>query len=149
MVRFPLEHHPEISVAEDAFFWVQLTTGRWEISLKTLWQRVLERLHVSIASEDIEEWLSPIQASSVDNERLDLRIPQAHLVDWIQENYLDDIRRALTDLDHGDMVVRFFPPEETSGNPRKRKSSSGGAKRNGVNDCRSLFSQGRISPSRR
>lgn len=80
--------------------------------MKALWERVLDRLRNSIASEDIDEWLMPLVASGDSVRGLVLCVPQPHLMDWIQENYLEEIHRVLAELGCPEVPVDFIATDD-------------------------------------
>ncbi len=80
--------------------------------MSNLWDLALVQLKHRIASEDIDEWLTPTRMMKVNEQELVVHVPQSIFIDWIQDNYLDEIHRALEELGHESLRVRFVESEE-------------------------------------
>ena len=59
------------------------------------WPRCLERLEAELPAEDVHTWLKPLQASRRDTTTV-LYAPNAFVVEFVRERYLDRIRELLS-----------------------------------------------------
>ena len=59
------------------------------------WPRCLERLEAELPAEDVHTWLKPLQASRRDDTTV-LYAPNAFVVEFVRERYLDRIRELLS-----------------------------------------------------
>ena len=66
--------------------------------MSDLWSQVLSCLENKIAVEDIEQWLKPAQFLGIDRNFIKVLVPESIFIDWIQENYLDEINHSLGEL---------------------------------------------------
>lgn len=79
-----------------------------------LWNRVLERLEERIPLEQINEWIKPTKIFQETENSLKILVPDDIFIDWIQENYLEDIYSILSDFGHPDKQVLFISNEEAA-----------------------------------
>ena len=63
-----------------------------------VWNRVLEALEHHIPRDQIDEWLQPLQLFESEGNSITLVAPNDLHIDWIQENYLEDIYLAIKEL---------------------------------------------------
>lgn len=64
---------------------------------KSLWQLCADRLQSELTAQNFNTWIRPLQ-SEVDNDVLTLYAPNAYVVDWIKDKYLNTINDYLTEL---------------------------------------------------
>ncbi len=90
------------------------------------WQRCLEQLQEELTTKQFNTWIRPIQAK-VENGVLTLLMPNAFVLEYIEENFRQKITDILKNLgygnDHLQMVVGSVEnTKETVGNPTKLNS---------------------------
>jgi len=76
--------------------------------LVSVWNQVLVRLKEHIPTEQVEEWLQPTEVLSESKNRLKVVVPNDIFIDWIQENYLDQIESVLRDLQLPNCRIEFL-----------------------------------------
>ncbi|WP_272932511.1 chromosomal replication initiator protein DnaA [Sulfidibacter corallicola] len=74
----------------------------------SLWNKVLSCLEERLPAEQIDEWLRPTKILIESEKEIKIKVPNDIFIDWIQENYLEDISSALRELGHPKCKVSFL-----------------------------------------
>lgn len=74
----------------------------------SLWNKVLSCLEERLPTEQIDEWLRPTKILSQSDTEIQIKVPNDIFIDWIQENYLEDIYTVLKSLGYSDCKVIFL-----------------------------------------
>lgn len=80
--------------------------------MSTLWNQVLEDLKPRLAFEDVEEWLKPARYISHDKQDLFVMVPEEVFIEYIEENFLQEIYASLRKLGFPAMRVRFVGQDD-------------------------------------
>lgn len=80
--------------------------------MSALWNHVLGALEDYIPAEQIEEWLKPTKVLQSGKNGLNIVVPSDLYIDWINENYLDDIHMAIERLGHPRMDISFLTRDQ-------------------------------------
>ena len=72
-----------------------------------VWKQVLSRLEQRIPKDQIDEWLRPTKILSETENSLVIGVPQDFFIDWIQENYLEEIYLILKNLGLNNRTIQF------------------------------------------
>lgn len=64
--------------------------------LSSLWAQCLDFIKDNIEDQAFNTWFTPIVPSKVDNNTLTLEVPSSFICEYIEENYVDLLRSALT-----------------------------------------------------
>ncbi|CAM2007512.1 chromosomal replication initiator protein DnaA [Acanthopleuribacter pedis] len=78
----------------------------------SLWNKVLSCLEERLPTEQIDEWLRPTKILSQTKNEIQIKVPNDIFIDWIQENYLEDIYSVLKSLGLPDCKVNFLNQAE-------------------------------------
>ncbi|ORU92216.1 MAG: chromosomal replication initiation protein DnaA [Cycloclasticus sp. symbiont of Bathymodiolus heckerae] len=65
--------------------------------MSTLWDKCLQRLEENIPPQQVNTWIRPLQAQNNDGD-LFLFAPNKFVLDWVSDNYLDDISNIINQL---------------------------------------------------
>ena len=85
-----------------------------------LWQNCVTELTHKLSEEEISKWIRPLQPTQEKNGTLRLFAPNQFVLDWVNKNCLDTIRKTLTRLNSADIspILEIGPPFST---PQKTK----------------------------
>ncbi len=75
--------------------------------MSVLWNQVLDALEEHIPAEQVEEWLRPTKVLKNGQNSLHLVVPNDLYIDWINENYLDNIQTVLKQIGHPQLDIAF------------------------------------------
>lgn len=78
---------------------------------KAVWRSVLVRLRDELPAANYDTWLHPTRAISMNDGVLRVTAPSKHGVEWLDERLGGLVRKALSDIGHGDIRVEFFLAE--------------------------------------
>lgn len=81
-------------------------------ALGSVWNRVLLCLKEYIPSEQIEEWLEPTEVLTESKSQIQVVVPNDIFIEWIQENYLDQIELVLRDMALPGCQIQFLTKAE-------------------------------------
>ncbi len=80
-----------------------------------LWGQLLQNLEGKINPQTFDTWLKPTQQISHEQGRLNVWVPSPVFSEWINKNYRDQIRDALTELQAPEAEITFVSPQEEGG----------------------------------
>lgn len=90
------------------------------------WSKVLEALEQHIPAEQIDEWLKPVKVRQLGEKRINIIASDDLAIDWIKENYLEDIHHVIHELNGVDMKITFLvQAEQQSLNDTESSASIG------------------------
>ena len=72
----------------------------------SLWQDCLNKLKLELPQQQFNMWISPLQAEVSETE-LCLLAPNQFVFDWVNEKFLSQIEKIITDLSGGDFPLRL------------------------------------------
>ena len=81
--------------------------------MPSIWNRVLNALEQHVPKEQIDEWLKPTEIFSEKENHLRIIAPNDLYIDWIQENYLEEIYLVLRDQNFSNYRVSFLTKEDS------------------------------------
>lgn len=67
------------------------------INVSSLWEQCLQRLEEEIPPQQINTWVRPLQAQT-NNDELLLFAPNKFVLDWVSDNYIDNITNIINRL---------------------------------------------------
>lgn len=73
-----------------------------------IWDQVLQHLEQHIPTDQISEWLKPTEIQSETKNQIDILVPNDLFIDWIKENYLEEIYSVLKELHLSNCKVNFL-----------------------------------------
>ncbi len=90
------------------------------------WEKVLNALETRIPNDQIEQWLRPAKVLEESEKKIIISVPNDLFIDWIQENYLEEMYFVLKELELDDCQVQFLNHDQALTFKRPRESSAGG-----------------------
>ena len=112
-----------------------------------LWKQVLGALEQRLPGEQIDEWLRPVEVLDETEKSLNLTVPNDIFIDWIQENYLEEIYLTLRKLNKGDLKVFFLSSKEAEKIKKASEKKASPVKEENVQEIREV--QHRFNPKYR
>lgn len=94
------------------------TPSSADASLKELWKRCLSLIEAELPPQTIQTWFAPITPISFAQKLLMLRLPSRFLLEWIEPNYGDLLRKAILDVFGVDTVVEFLIASAANDQPQ-------------------------------
>ena len=94
------------------------TTSSVETSLKEFWKRCLSLVEAELPPQTIQTWFAPITPISFNQNVLILRLPSRFLLEWIEPNYGELLRKAICDVFGEDTLVEFLVASEANDRPK-------------------------------
>jgi chromosomal replication initiator protein len=114
-----------------------------------LWDAVRSTLRDSLPGETYEMWFSKIEPTKVTKDYVELLAPNEFSAIWIQDNFLDLVRKEMSEVAGREMEVNLVSPERvqedsTKSRPQRVTSSSSRVPKAGQPDkvSRELFGMG-------
>ena len=96
-----------------------------------LWETVRSTLRDSLPGETYEMWFSKIEPTKVEDDFVELLAPNEFSAIWIQDNFIDLVRKEMSDAAGREMEVSLVSPErveENSSTSRHSRGSSGASR---------------------
>jgi chromosomal replication initiator protein len=81
------------------------------MTAQPIWEEAVGRLKARVSPQNYDMWLRPIELMSFDGATLRLRAPNSYVRLWFESNYLETLRRELSELGH-EIRVEFDPEAE-------------------------------------
>lgn len=100
-------------------------------SATELWDAVRSTLKDSLPGEAYEMWFSKIEPTKVEDDFVELLAPNEFSAIWIQDNFMDLVRKEMSHVAGREMEVNLVSPEsaeERSGKSRVERQGSGGSR---------------------
>ncbi len=73
-------------------------------NVSSLWEKCLQRLEEDFPSQQINTWIRPLQAESSEGNLL-LFAPNKFVLDWVSDNYIDNISNIINDLTDSNTII--------------------------------------------
>ena len=89
-----------------------------------LWNEVLTRLESHFPSEQIDEWLRPAEILQDGKNSFRLIVPDEFYIEWIQENYLDEIHSIVESMGHGNCRIQIMCKVDETPAPRPKQAGA-------------------------
>ena len=99
-----------------------------------LWDAVRSTLRDSLPGETYDMWFSKIEPTKVEEDYVELLAPNEFSAIWIQDNFIDLVRKEMSMAAGRDMEVSLVSPERVQENPGNSRTQRlpGGASRGSV-----------------
>lgn len=91
--------------------------------MSLLWEKVLRALEERIPNDQIDQWLRPAKVLKESEKQLLISVPNDLFIDWIQENYLEEMYFVLKELDLAEYQIRFLNGEQAQSFTRAPQSA--------------------------
>ena len=62
---------------------------------RTVWAGCLRSISAEIGEQSFKTWFQPIVPVELKGNVLTIQVPSAYFYDWLEEHYVDELRRAL------------------------------------------------------
>lgn len=70
--------------------------------MEDLWSKVVDSLKQRVGQQNFDIWIKPIHFVALENERVELEVPNRFFKEWINEHYVRHIKDAITVLTQRD-----------------------------------------------
>src|SRR5687767_2206075 len=88
------------------------------MTTQPIWEEAFGRLRARVSPQNFDMWLAPIELMSFDGSIVRLRAPNSYVRLWFEANFLDSLRKEMSELGH-EIRVEFGPDlEERPSLPR-------------------------------
>lgn len=94
-------------------------------SANELWETVRSTLRDSLPGKTYEMWFSKIEPTKVEEDFVELLAPNEFSAIWIQDNFLDLVRKELSNAAGRDLEVSLVSPESVEDNRSPSRSTRG------------------------
>ena len=81
-------------------------------AMRTIWNQTVANLEKVIAPQNFSNWIEPIRFSHADQHVLYLSVPNQFFREWLEDNYSDIIKSALSVTTDKNMQVSFLLHEQ-------------------------------------
>jgi chromosomal replication initiator protein len=85
-----------------------------EISVKELWQMVVDNIKQNIPTETYDLWISPLNPLSLEDNIFILGVPNNFFSQWLQEHQQENIEKILSDKLEKPIKLDFKPQQDLS-----------------------------------
>lgn len=75
--------------------------------MEKLWQRCLEELKKTLGTISFDTWIAPLNLKSIVGNRITLEVPDIFFKQWVEVNYLIQIKETLKTLAKNDFQINF------------------------------------------
>lgn len=82
--------------------------------MSLIWDSILTKLEEKHGTDAITEWLRPTRVIEENENRLQVLVPNPLFIEWIQENYLDDIQHVLEEWGKPHIPVQLVSEDEVT-----------------------------------
>jgi chromosomal replication initiator protein len=66
-----------------------------EKNVEKIWQNCLKLIKDNVSAQNFKTWFEPIKAIKLDNKVLTIEVPSQFVYEWLEENYLDLLRKTI------------------------------------------------------
>ncbi len=115
-------------------------------SATELWDAVRATLRDSLPGDTYEMWFSKIEPTKVEADFVELLAPNEFSAIWIQDNFMELVRKEMSQVAGRDMEVNLVSPEsvdENSGKSRSERPVAGGSRLSQTDGAKN---ENRLSP---
>lgn len=63
-----------------------------------IWQKTLKRLEQEVSSQNFTTWIKPLHFISIEDDQVNLEVPNRFIKDWLQDNYLKNIEQIMSEI---------------------------------------------------
>jgi chromosomal replication initiator protein len=82
------------------------------VTVSDLWQKVVENIKLSIASETYNLWVSPLKPLTLENNIFTLEVPNVYFSQWIKDNQKGNIEQTLSNVYGQEITLNLKTQEE-------------------------------------
>lgn len=79
------------------------------------WAKIQDRLRGDIGNDNVDLWLRPVEAVSIENRLLRLKVPNKFFTEWIKEHYQHKIGGILKDLTGEEIALEYDVAKDLRG----------------------------------
>jgi chromosomal replication initiator protein len=72
-----------------------------------VWEKTLDKLEQVLNPQHFATWIKPIIFISIEDDYINLKVPNKFFLDWIKENYSTIITELIYDVDGGEYKIKF------------------------------------------
>ncbi|MGE4542671.1 MAG: chromosomal replication initiator protein DnaA [Pedobacter sp.] len=75
--------------------------------MDNIWKKTLDSLKQSLTAQQFETWIKPIQFIKLDNNKVDLAVPNRFVLDWIKKHYHDLLQEFVSNAAGGSCKINL------------------------------------------
>ena len=75
--------------------------------MENLWENCKQALRKNIGDISVDTWIAPLHPKKIDGAGIILEAPDGFFKNWVESNYLDQIKQSFKDLFQKDVEVTF------------------------------------------
>ncbi len=75
--------------------------------MEKLWDKCLEALKKILGKISFDTWIAPLKLKTLSEDRIILEVPDNFFKQWVETNYLLQIKQCLRDIAHKDFQINF------------------------------------------
>lgn len=95
---------------------MQIQTKRTaSANVREVWDEALAVIRGRISRQSFEAWFRPLTLGAVEDNHVQILLPNRFFKEWFEEHYLGLLRSALEDLLFNKVVIRLVLPEKDAG----------------------------------
>jgi len=88
-----------------------------------IWRGTLEKIEKNIDPRTFENWFLPIKLVSMDQETIEIEVPNKFFKDWFYENYLPLIKETMSAFSNKEYTLKFsYSKQKRGSRPHNNKS---------------------------
>lgn len=101
-------------------------------SMDDLWSKVTDTLKERIGPQNFDIWIKPIQLLLMDNDRVEMEVPNRFFREWIQEHYLGHMKEVFTHLTQRSFHLQFRIKNDPAGKGGEGRGATSSPQENHV-----------------
>lgn len=99
----------------------------------SVWKNCLSFIEDNISNQAYKTWFEPIEAVSLTENSLSIKVPSKFFYEWLEEHYVELLKSALTkELGKGAKLVYSIKMENTQGKKKSHTESIPSTQRSNV-----------------
>ncbi len=99
--------------------------GTASVNAREVWEEALAVIRGRISRQSFEAWFRPLTLGKVEENRMQIHLPNRFFKEWFEEHYLGLLRSALEDLLFNKVEIRLLLPDKDLTSPHPASEESG------------------------
>jgi|MudIll2142460700_1097286.scaffolds.fasta_scaffold01007_4 chromosomal replication initiator protein len=92
-----------------------MTKGAASANVREVWEEALAVIRGRISRQSFEAWFRPLTLGAVEENRVQILLPNRFFKEWFEDHYLGLLRSALEDLLFNKVDIRLVLPDKDAG----------------------------------
>ena len=95
--------------------------GVCKMAKDKIWQKTQDKLEQVLNPQHFATWIKPIVVIGVDDDYINLQVPNRFFLDWIKENYSTVIHETISDICGDQYKIKFKLATQTPTDKKKNR----------------------------